>query len=68
MRDWLRTLRVNRNMTQAVLAERVNIDITAIGKYESGERRPSVETAKKIADELGFDWTKFFEDNEEAPA
>jgi transcriptional regulator with XRE-family HTH domain len=55
-------------MTQAVLAERVNIDITAIGKYESGERRPSVETAKKIADELGFDWTKFFEDNEEAPA
>jgi len=30
-------------------------------KIETGERRLSVEIAKKIAEILGFDWTKFFE-------
>jgi transcriptional regulator with XRE-family HTH domain len=30
---------------------------------ETGERKPSVKTAKKIANAFGFDWTKFFEDD-----
>ena len=40
----------------------LDMNISIIGKYERNERRPSVETAKAIADVLGFDWTKFFED------
>lgn len=29
---------------------------------ESGERNVPVDTAKKIAEALGFEWTKFYED------
>lgn len=62
MAEWLETARINCGMTKTALAEIVNVDISVIGKYERGERRPSVETAKKIAEALGFDWTRFFED------
>lgn len=31
------------------------------GMIENGERRPSVEIAKSIADVLDIDWTIFFE-------
>lgn len=31
---------------------------------ENRNRNPSVETAKKIAAVLGFDWTRFYEDEE----
>ena len=30
---------------------------------ELGERRPSVEVAKKIASVMGFNWTRFYEDD-----
>jgi len=33
------------------------------GMIEKGERRPSVDVAKKIAEVLGIDWTLFFEQN-----
>ena len=64
MRNWLRDLRVKSNFTQKDVAERVNLDVTAISKYELGERRPSYETAKRVASLLGFNWTRFFEDEE----
>ena len=35
------------------------------GYIESGERNPSIETAKRIAKVLGFNWTMFFEDENE---
>lgn len=31
------------------------------GMIENGERRPSVDVAKKISKVLGIDWTIFFE-------
>ncbi|RIJ63119.1 helix-turn-helix transcriptional regulator [Rummeliibacillus sp. POC4] len=31
------------------------------GMIENGERRPSVDVAKKIANVLGIDWTIFFD-------
>ncbi len=61
MRQWLRSLREQKQLTQAVLAKKVDVDITAIGKYESGARRPSPEVAQKLASVLEFDWTRFFE-------
>ena len=61
MRDWLRNKRLEKQLTQAQLAKMVGADATMISKIEVGERRPSVELAKKIAAALGFDWTRFYE-------
>ena len=60
MRTWLRNLRVDKKMTQEDMAQQVGVDLTSIGKYELGIRRPTVETAKKIANILDFDWTRLF--------
>ena len=61
LREWLANYRVEKGLTKKQLAETVQLDISAIGKYERGERRPSPEKAKVIAETLGFDWTKFFD-------
>ena len=67
MREWLKTKRIEHDMTQADLARLINVDVTAIGKYELGERRPTPENAKKIAAVFNFDWTKFFDDEVNEP-
>lgn len=65
MRIWLKDIRAQQNMTQQEVAKAANVDVTMISKIELGERRPSVEVAKKIAAVLGFNWTRFFEDDGE---
>ena len=65
MRIWLKDIRAQQNMTQQEVANAANVDVTMISKIELGERRPSVEVAKKIAAVLGFKWTRFFEDEDE---
>lgn len=65
LRKWLKDLRVRKNITQLEVAKAAHVDVTMISKIELGERRPSVDVAKKIAAFLGFDWTLFFEDEEE---
>jgi putative transcriptional regulator len=50
-------------MTQQEVANAANVDVTMISKIEVGERQPSVKVAKKIAAVLGFDWTRFYEDD-----
>lgn len=62
--DWLRAARVTANLTQEEMSGRVGIARGAYANIETGERRPSVKTAKKIAAVLGFNWTKFFEEDE----
>ena len=37
----------------------------AVASWELGERRPKVETAKRIASVLGFDWQLFYPDEPE---
>ena len=49
-------------MTQSKLSELSGVSQQAICMIERGERNPSAKTAKKLAEVLGFDWTKFFED------
>ena len=63
MRNWLEDLRKAKGISKAKLAEIVGLDISAIGKYERGERRPSPEKAKVIAATLDFDWTRFYEES-----
>ena len=71
MRDWLVILRAGRS--QSKVAKEIGIAQSTYASIETGYRTPSVETAKKIADVLGFPWTRFFEnveetDNKEPPA
>lgn len=63
IRLWLENAREEKGLSKVMLAEMAHLDISAIGKYERGERRPSVDTAKRIALILGVEWTLFFEDD-----
>jgi transcriptional regulator with XRE-family HTH domain len=62
MRKWLRELRENKGFSQKTLAQSVGMSQPFYTNIEKGNRRPSPETAKKIAEVLDFDWTMFFED------
>ena len=62
MRGWLRAKRAAIGMTQSSLAQASGVSEQYIYYIEAGERRPSVEVAKKIAKTLGFDWQRFYED------
>jgi len=56
----LKIERERNNYTQKQLADLIEKDRTLISKIESEVTSPSVETAKKIASILGFDWVLFF--------
>ncbi|WES33012.1 helix-turn-helix transcriptional regulator [Ruminiclostridium papyrosolvens DSM 2782] len=65
LRNWLRKIRDELNLTQAEVAKRVGVTRQFIGMIESGAATPHPETAKIIATSLdlekyGFDWTKFY--------
>lgn len=57
----LAKIRSDSNMTQQELADRVGITRQMVSSLERGTK-PSVEKAKEIARILGFEWTRFFED------
>lgn len=59
---WLKNRRVEKGMTQQTVADESEIARGAYSNIENGERRPSVEVAKRIAAVLGFDWTRFYEE------
>lgn len=48
--------RLNVGITQAELARRLGVTPQAISQYERGEKKPKIETIKKIADALGVSW------------
>ncbi|QKI83258.1 helix-turn-helix domain-containing protein [Kroppenstedtia eburnea] len=62
--DWLRRIRNFHRLTQREVAERVGISTASYSSIERG-RIPSVPVAKAIAEELGFDWMKFYDGIEE---
>lgn len=64
MRDWLITIRKNKGYTQRYVAEYVGIAQPSYCNIEKGKTRPTVETAKAIANILGFEWADFFEEPE----
>lgn len=65
MRSWLKEIRQSHNMTHMSVAVNAQIDRSTYTNIENGGRCPSVSTAKAIASVLGFDWTKFYEKEEE---
>ena len=58
--------RKERKLTQTDLAQLVGCSQRAIAGYELEERKPSVQMAQRIGRELGFPWTRFFEDEEKS--
>lgn len=59
-RNWLISLR--GKLTQEQTAKLAGISRSAYSNIELGIRDPSVQTAKKIARELDFDWKLFFDE------
>ena len=69
IRGWMKKLRrETHNLTQEQLAKAVGVSRTTITEIENGNANPSVAVAKKIAAVLGFNWVKFFEDDDEQEA
>jgi transcriptional regulator with XRE-family HTH domain len=56
--------RLENGITLKQLAEQIELSESYMSLIESGARRPSVAVAKRIAAVLGFEWTRFFEDEE----
>lgn len=66
MRDWLRTIRKMKNMSEKAVATAAGIAQPVYHRIEVGQANPSVPTAKKIGKVLGVDWTLFFPDESKA--
>ena len=64
----LKIRRTEKNLTMRQVGENAGITESYYSMIENGDRRPSVETAKKIAAVLGFDWTMFYEDESQKGA
>ena len=64
-RKWLHEARKNKNLTMAEVAAKSNISESYYSMIESGNRDVPVHTAKKIASVLGFNWTRFYEDEDD---
>lgn len=52
----IKNARLAVGITQAELARRLGVTPQAISQYERGEKKPKIETIKKIADALGVSW------------
>ena len=59
-KEWLRKIRKSKKMTLCNLADATGLTNCYLSQVENGKRNPSVDTAKKIAEVLEFDWTRFF--------
>jgi len=66
LREWLKEVRKAKYSSQTGAAKAIGICPQMYNFIENGRRRPSVETAKKIASVLGFDWRLFFPDEPRA--
>ena len=60
--EWLKKIRLNKGLTQEVVAKRAGMQRPHYTMIETGQRNASVPVAKSIAKVLGFDWTIFFEE------
>ena len=65
----LKDIRLKKSMSMKEVATQACISEGMYCLIEHQKRRPSVETAKRIANVLGIDWTIFFNtDSEERKA
>lgn len=62
MRQWLIDARKQKHLSQADVARYVKISQPSYHCIETGKQHPRVSTAKRIAEALDIEWTRFFED------
>jgi len=60
--------RKQRQLSQAALAEKVDISITSLSQIERGVKYPTSETLSRIANALGAEARELFDDEEAPPA
>ena len=53
--------RLKAGLTQAELAERIGVGQKMITAWETGYRKPKLDTIRKIATALGIDWLTLIE-------
>lgn len=63
--SWLAGLRFEARITQTEVARLVGIDEREYREIDYYGTTKNEDTAKKIADVLGFEWTRFFEEEKE---
>ncbi len=63
-RIWLINSRINQGFTREKLAKILQVSETAYIAYELGTRTPRPNRAKLLASILGFDWTRFYSEEE----
>ena len=56
----IQDLRKAQKLTQEMLAEKINIDITSLSEIETGRNYPQPETLYKIANALGVELNQLF--------
>jgi len=56
----LRTVRIERNLTQAQVADKADLNTNYYAKIERGEIRPSIATYEKLAKVLKITSTELF--------
>lgn len=61
----LRAFRLEKKLSQAELAQAIGVSTICISRYERGERKISVDTAKKLALVLDVNWISLFEEEGE---
>lgn len=60
-------IRLLKGLTQAQLAEKINVSVETISRMERGVAFPSLKTVEKIADALNVPVKAFFEFDEHKP-
>jgi transcriptional regulator with XRE-family HTH domain len=58
----LRKARIEKKLSQKELADELGVTTATISRYESGERKLPVETAKRIAELLDVNWYSLFDE------
>ena len=65
VREWLIEIRKGQDKTQGQVAAAAGISQPSYFQIEKGQISPAIPTAKLIGAELGFAWTRFYEDTNE---
>lgn len=60
----IRKERLNRGLTQELLAEKANVSVSFMGQIERGERKLSLETLIKIGNALGVSFDYLLQNND----
>lgn len=55
----LKEIRLSKKMSQNELANIIGVSIATISRYETGKRKISVESAKKLGEVLQVNWVNF---------